>query len=97
MLAAMTHEIPRIGLIWPEVERTMDVFQTFTVSEALFEGWELPEFNFDFSLIGINATGTLYDILQQLGIPEENIPAIVESNKIGYQSFVSYSGTQCMK
>ena len=42
MLAAVLNEVDNIGLIWPEIEATMDVFETHTISELLFDGWELP-------------------------------------------------------
>lgn len=89
LLAALGHNIPGIGLIWPEIENTMDVFETFTVSEVLFEGWDLPEFNFNFGLPRLHFNGTLYDILLEIGMPDEKIPDIVKGNKIGYYSFMN--------
>lgn len=92
LVAAMGHEVPQLSIIWPEIERTMDIFETHSVAELLFEGWSLPYFNFNFNeshipgLEDINVEGTLPEILELFGIP---VPEALKENKIGYYSFVS--------
>lgn len=104
MLAAIvsnetgTMDSPSKHLLWPELERTMDVFETHTVRELLFGGWDLPTFNFNFSASGIGAledinyAGTLAEIMKQLGFTDDQIPEILKENKIGYFSAVSHIG-----
>ena len=76
------------------MERAMNVFETRTVSELLFEGWSTPEFNFNFAQSGIprfeNITfnGTLVEILYQAGLIDE-IPDEFVNTTIGYFSVVS--------
>ncbi|XP_018007647.1 sensory neuron membrane protein 2 [Hyalella azteca] len=96
MMAALGYHKTGINLIWPEIERTMNVFETFTVGEALFQGWDLPsDLNFNFSGTGIPGTeniifeGSLGDILLQLGVEEDQIPPPLIENKIGYFSLLN--------
>lgn len=92
MLAAVLNEVDNIGLIWPEIEATMDVFETHTISELLFDGWELPVFNLDFSNSGIAAVknitfvGTVVDLLEALDL---EVPEAIANNRIGYFSFAN--------
>ncbi|KAF2366446.1 CD36 family [Trinorchestia longiramus] len=95
MLAALTFDNDNIKYLWPEIERTMNIFNSFTVDEILFGGWELPEFNFDFSnseiklVENITYSGCLYEILEQMGVPESEIPNPIAENKIGYFSLMN--------
>ncbi|XP_076039562.1 lysosome membrane protein 2-like [Oratosquilla oratoria] len=72
--------------IWPEIERTMDIFETRTAGELVYKGYDLPtDFNFDFSSLGLNFTsglsGDLYEILDNLGLDP---PAELQENKFGF-------------
>uniref|UniRef100_A0A2P2HXX4 Sensory neuron membrane protein 2-like n=1 Tax=Hirondellea gigas TaxID=1518452 RepID=A0A2P2HXX4_9CRUS len=96
LMAAMTYDIKYIGLVWPEIEATMNVFNNYTVGEALFEGWDLPVFNFNFGDIpgtdlSITFNGTLLDLMEELGVADEDIPAPIRENKIGYYTTLNYT------
>lgn len=61
------------SVIWSEIERGFDLFESHTVDELLFAGFEFPEFDFDFSSVpGLEATeglnGTIYELLEMLGL-----------------------------
>ncbi|KAK4299018.1 hypothetical protein Pmani_028674 [Petrolisthes manimaculis] len=72
--------------IWTELEAGMDLFETHTVGELLFYGYDLPDFDFDFSDLGLNFTsgwnGTLGEILQAAGA--DHVPPFLLENVLGY-------------
>lgn len=71
------------SVVWGQIEKAMDPFEAHEAGEILFYGYELPEFNFDFSFIpALNMTegwsGTIAEILEAMGV--EDIPPVIEDN-----------------
>ncbi|XP_069954603.1 lysosome membrane protein 2 isoform X1 [Cherax quadricarinatus] len=77
---------PILRTVWSQLEKEMDLFESHVVRELLFEGYPLPEFDFDFSevLPQLNFTegwsGTIYEILEAMGVPD--IPEFLQDNKM---------------
>ncbi|KAK8731131.1 hypothetical protein OTU49_007814 [Cherax quadricarinatus] len=85
---------PILRTVWSQLEKEMDLFESHVVRELLFEGYPLPEFDFDFSevLPQLNFTegwsGTIYEILEAMGVPD--IPEFLQDNKMCLMYGVSY-------
>ena len=92
-MASLLHDKWFIKFLWPQMEKSMDLFETNTVGDVLFNGWELPYLNFNFSeskipgLEGIQFEGYLKDIIRQLDEDAE-ISDVIEGNRVGYFSLV---------
>nr|XP_045610405.1 lysosome membrane protein 2-like isoform X1 [Procambarus clarkii] len=75
-----------LNAVWSQLEKGLDLFDRHTVGELLFDGFLLPEFDFDFSHLSPKLnftqgwTGTIYEILQKMGV--SNIPAFLQENKL---------------
>ncbi|XP_066983000.1 lysosome membrane protein 2-like isoform X1 [Macrobrachium rosenbergii] len=86
-----------LDLIWTEIESGFDLFATEAIGDTIFYGFDLPEFDFDFSdlsiLPGVNLSvteglnGSLYDILDLLnerGVIHVAPPESLKSNQIHF-------------
>jgi len=49
MLAFLGKDVDQLRILWPQLEKEMQVYETHTVSEWLFKGWELPYLDLDFA------------------------------------------------
>ncbi|KAK7066711.1 Scavenger receptor class B, member 2 [Halocaridina rubra] len=93
-----------LRLIWTQLEAGFDLFESYVVGDMLFYGFQLPEFNFDFSDIpGFDMTeglnGTLYEILSKLQEMGVNVqpPESLESNEIHFMKNHTSDGTYKVK
>lgn len=84
----LTDPVP--GIVWSQMEAAMDVFETHAAGDILFYGYDLPDFNFDFSGLAppfnkLNMTsgwsGSIAEIMEAMGF--KDIPELVENNAVG--------------
>jgi len=101
LLAYLGQDVKMLRALWPQLEKEMQVYETHTIDEWLFRGWELPRLDLDFSHINLPSEilGNEIGVIKMLEgmtfngtIPElmeamgMDVPETLAENRFGYYS-----------